>query len=204
MIVRGCVHQGGEIRGSGPQLWYNNTPVSAGGTWPFSYNFWHMCRPLLIATNNLRNLRVDDIRLTDGPYIHFGADADGMEISRLRVVTAEWQCRGYSGAPNTDCVDLSGSDIHVRDSLCHNGDDCFPLLPSFSDYSARGSAPPPPGSDRHGLTANVLIEASVCQCGNGVRVMPGIGAPQYGLITNVTYRNVKTMPPEPVLLALND
>ena len=198
------MHQGGEIRGSGPQLWYNNTPVSAGGTWPFSYNFWHMCRPLLIATNNLTNLRVEDIRLTDGPYIHFGADADGMEISRLRVVTAEWQCRGYSGAPNTDCVDLSGSDIHVRDSLCHNGDDCFPLLPSFSNYSARGSAPPPPGSDRHGLTANVLIEDSVCQCGNGVRVMPGIGAPQYGLITNVTYRNVKTMPPEPVLLALND
>ena len=68
------------------------------------------------------------------------------------------------------------------------GDDCWPLLPSFSHYSARGSAPPPPGTHQTGLTANVLIEDSICQCGNGVRVMPGIGAPQFGLIQNVTYR----------------
>lgn len=124
---------------------------------------------------------------------HFAADADGMEIARLTVVTAAWQCRGYSGAPNTDCVDLSGSNIHVKDSLCHNGDDCWPLLPSFSNYSARGSAPPPPGVDQAGLTANVLIENCVCQCGNGVRVMPGIGAPQFGLIENITYREFELL-----------
>ena len=66
------IHGGGEIRGSGPQIWYNNTPTAAGGTWPFSFAFWHMCRPLLIATNGLKNLRVVDISLLDGPYIHFG------------------------------------------------------------------------------------------------------------------------------------
>ena len=66
------IRGGGEIRGSGPQLWYNNTPKAAGGGWPFTYAFWHMCRPLLIATNNLKHLRVDNISLLDGPYIHFG------------------------------------------------------------------------------------------------------------------------------------
>lgn len=29
------IRGGGEIRGSGPQLWYNTS------TFPFSYNFWH-------------------------------------------------------------------------------------------------------------------------------------------------------------------
>ena len=72
---RGVVGAGGQIRGSGPQLWYNSTPKAAGGPWPFTYAFWHMCRPLLVSTNNLRNLRVDNISLLDGPYIHFGADA---------------------------------------------------------------------------------------------------------------------------------
>ena len=118
------------------------------------------------------------------------ADADGMEITRLTVVAAAWQCQGYSGAPNTDCVDLSGKNIHVKNSMCHNGDDCWPLLPSFSSYSARGSAPPPPGFNQTGLTANVLVENSICQCGNGVRVMPGIGAPRFGLIENITYRKL--------------
>ena len=79
----------------------------------------------------------------------------------VRTPLWRWQCRGYGGAPNTDCVGLSGSNIHVKDSLCHNGDDCWPLLPSFSHYSARGSAPPPTGMDQRGLTANVLIEDSV-------------------------------------------
>eukprot|EP01051_Picozoa_sp_SAG22_P012639 SAG22_NODE_1333_length_4674_cov_5.765319_4_plen_320_part_00 len=159
------VRGGGEVRGSGPQLWYNTT------TFPFSYSFWHMCRPLLLATNNLKNLRVINISLLDGPYIHFGADAQNLRIDRLTVATAAWQCRGYDGAPNTDCVDLSGSNIHVSNSRCHNGDDCWPLLPSFSNYSARGSALPPLGSDQRGLTTNVLVENSVCECGNGVRVM---------------------------------
>jgi hypothetical protein len=167
------IHGGGEIRGSGPQLWYNTT------TFPFSYNFWHMCRPLLVATNNLKNLLVENISLLDGPYIHFGADAENLRIDRLTVATAAWQCKGYDGAPNTDCVDLSGTNIHVSNSRCHNGDDCWPLLPSFSNYSARGSAPPPPGNDQHGLTTNVLIRDSVCQCGNGVRVMRASGLPSF-------------------------
>lgn len=148
-----------------------------------------MLLPLLVAFNSIINLRVDNITLLNGPYIHMGADAVGMEISRLTVSTAGWQCRGYSGAPNTDCVDISGMNIHVTDSSCHNGDDCWPLLPSWSNYSARGSAPPPSGTGGQvGLTANVLIENSVCRCGNGVRVMPGIGAPREGQIVNVTYR----------------
>jgi polygalacturonase len=185
------VRGGGTIDGSGPMLWYNTTQLCTIGSpsYAFSYDFWHLCRPLLVAFNSIINLRVDNITLLNGPYIHMGADAVGMEISRLTVSTAGWQCRGYSGAPNTDCVDISGMNIHVTDSSCHNGDDCWPLLPSWSNYSARGSAPPPSGTGGQvGLTANVLIENSVCRCGNGVRVMPGIGAPREGQIVNVTYR----------------
>ena len=131
---------GGIVDGSGPQLWYNTSELCTVGSprYAFSYDFWHLCRPLLVAFNSILNLRVDNITLLNGPYIHMGADAVNMKISRLTVTTAGWQCRGYSGAPNTDCVDISGQNIHVTDSLCHNGDDCWPLLPSWSNYSARG------------------------------------------------------------------
>ena len=111
---------GGTIDGSGPQLWYNTSKLCPA---VFSYNFWHLCRPLLVAFNSVQNLHVDNVTLLNGPYIHFGLDAVDAVVSRLTVSTAAWQCRGYAGAPNTDCVDISGRNIHVSNSSCHNGDE---------------------------------------------------------------------------------
>ena len=44
-----------------------------------------MCRPLLVSTTNVVNLTVRNITLLNGPYIHFGADGENIEISRLTV-----------------------------------------------------------------------------------------------------------------------
>ena len=64
---------------------------------------------------------------------------------------------------------------------------------SIQTISICSSYTPGSGANITGLTANVLIENSECRCGNGVRVMPGIGAPRNGRIVNVTYRNIKSI-----------
>lgn len=97
----------------------------------------------------------------------FNIAAHHLKTARITRVNITTDGCGYSEAPNTDGINLSGDNIYVADCRVKNGDDCIPVNKN---------------------TSNMLVERIHCECGNGV--VPIIWHNSTGYIRNVTFRNV--------------
>ena len=67
----------------------------------------------------------------------------------------EPRCGGYYSAPNTDGFNVGGSNITVRRSTVHNGDDCVAVTTYSGSEGTRG----------------VLVQDVHCRCGTNGAVI---------------------------------
>lgn len=157
-----AVSGGGIIDGGGTRWWWrwadNNTN-----------QYWHNCRPLSVDISSATNVVLRGFTIKDSPMFNIHCSScDTVLIEGVTITTEEsCGCAGYAKCPNTDGINLSGSNIIVRDSSVWNGDDCVPI-----------NAP----------SSNVTVTNITCNCGNGVvPIVWGKG----GDITDVTFRDIK-------------
>jgi hypothetical protein len=154
----------------------DNVTVTGGGTidgqgwrwWPLRKlpgDYWHNCRPKLLAAWNVSRLRVHNVTLRNSPM--YVISAHSVRNARFTHVTIDSNPGyGYAGAPNTDGFNIQGENIYIGQSSVTNGDDCVPIGPP---------------------SHNVLVEDLVCQRGNGV--VPIIWS-NPGTIEDVVFRRV--------------
>eukprot|EP01045_Picozoa_sp_COSAG04_P008591 COSAG04_NODE_479_length_13687_cov_2.863262_3_plen_536_part_00 len=128
-------------------------------------DYWHNCRPRLVAGEYLTRFTMHNITLRNSPmYVvsaHYLSTA-----SFTRVTIDSNPGYGYSGAPNTDGFNVHGRDIYIGQSSVRNGDDCVPIGPNSS---------------------NITVEDLHCSRGNGV--VPIIWS-HPGVIEDVIFRRV--------------
>jgi polygalacturonase len=162
-----------------------DTQFSGGGVidgqgwrwWPFGKT---RPRPHLFTMQSCQWWSIDNITLRDSPSFHILARGDRLSVTRTRVEANLNECGGYSTAPNTDGINVGGTNVFISDVFVHNGDDCIPLgdadtLPAF--VTARD-------------TRNVIAENVHCECGtNSAVAIVGAGSTR---ISDAIFRNFTT------------
>ena len=167
-----------------PQLenfvWVGNTTgvtITGGGVidgqgwrwWPLRKqpgDYWHNCRPKLVAGSNIQDFVMHNITLRSSPM--YVIDTHEMRAASFTHVTIDSNPGfGYDAAPNTDGFNINGRDIYIGQSSVRNGDDCVPIGPNSS---------------------NITVEDLICTRGNGV--VPIIWS-RPGVIEDVVFRRIK-------------
>lgn len=133
--------------------------------WPFPKRR----RPILVNIEHGERLLVDNVTLRDSPGFHLKLRGSDIEVGHVTVRAGD--CTGWTGAPNTDAINIGGQRIWVHDCDVRNGDDCVPVDVGWNN------------SD----TDDVLVERVACACGTngGVPVIAN-GA----TIKNVVFRDM--------------
>ena len=128
-------------------------------------DYWHNCRPRLVAGEYLRRFTMHNITLRNSPmYVVSAHYLSGASFTRVTIDSNPGY--GYSGAPNTDGFNVHGRDIYIGQSSVRNGDDCVPIGPNSS---------------------NITVEDLHCSRDNGV--VPIIWS-HPGVIEDVIFRRV--------------
>ena len=161
-------------------LWIGDTTdvtITGGGVidgqgwrwWPLRKlpgDYWHNCRPKLVAGSNISHLVIRNITLRSSPmYVTALHELDGATITHVTIDSNPGY--GYDSAPNTDGFNINGRNIYIGQSSVANGDDCVPIGPNSS---------------------NITVEDLTCTRGNGV--VPIIWS-QPGVIEDVVFRRIK-------------
>jgi polygalacturonase len=157
-----------------------NVSITGGGAfegggarwWPYLHSHF---RPQLIGLPNVSSLHISDVSLFDSPACNIDVNGDSILIENVTIIAAADNCSQFTVAPNTGGFRVSGTNITVRNSFVHNGDDCVPVNP------APGLVP---GS--WGLTQNVWVTNVHCECGTNGPVVFSPG----GTVRNVHFSNM--------------
>ena len=131
----------GTIDGSGDQWW--------GGC----------CRPHMLNLPGATNVLLENFLMLNSADFHAELHGSNYQIFGIRIRSPNFQI-----APNTDGIDVQGTNIHIRGVDVSNGDDSICIKSPSS---------------------NVLVEDSIVRQGNGLVV----GTGGHTNITNITFRN---------------
>ena len=109
---------------------------------------------------------LDDLTIIDSPSWNIGLRGNNIVVSHITVSAGADKCGGYASAPNTDGVNVGGTNIDVYAIVVHNGDDCIPVT-----------------AGPQGFTDNVRVHDVHCQCGTNGGVIYNEG----GAVRNVLF-----------------
>ena len=135
--------------------------------WPYLKN---ISRPRTLLIPNGRNLHISNLTFVDSPSYNMGIRANGVVIEYMNISSGASRCGGYYDAPNTDGFNIGGSNITVRYSTVHNGDDCIPVTTYNSTVG----------------TSNVHVHDVACHCGTNGAVIYNQG----GVVENITFDRI--------------
>jgi len=134
--------------------------------WPFLKT---RRRPILLNIENGERLLITNVTLLNSPGFHLKLRGSDIEVGHVTVRAGD--CTGWTGAPNTDAVNIGGQRIWVHDCDVLNGDDCVPVDVGWNNTD----------------TDNVLVERVTCACGtNGGVPVVANGAS----VKNVVFRDM--------------
>jgi hypothetical protein len=148
---------GGHIMGGG-RTW-----------WPYMKTIF---RPRTLFIPNGTDLHISNLTFVDSPSWNMGIRAHNLLIEHMNISAGAGGCGGYYTAPNTDGFNIGGTNLTVRHSTVHNGDDCVPV----TTYSAEEG------------TRDVLVQDVKCHCGTNGAVIYNQG----GVVENVVFDGVTT------------
>ncbi len=152
---------GGTIDGNGAAWWgeaEKARQIKPGYTLP---------RPNLIALQECKNVRLEDITLQNSPKFHFvPADCDHVVISNVTILAPQH-------AANTDAIDPSGHHILITHCKIDVGDD---------DVAIKAGKTMPPGEFE---SEDITITDCTILHGHGI----SIGSETDGGVRNVTVKN---------------
>ena len=138
-------------------------------------------RPRTLFIPNGLDLHIANLTIVDSPSWNMGIRAHNLLIEHINISSGaggccshqqptQQQCTNYYTAPNTDGFNIGGTNLTVRHSTVHNGDDCIPV----TTYS---------GSEG---TRDVMVHDVHCHCGTNGAVIYNQGGVVLGCILPLT------------------